>query len=210
MSRTDDYSRSDSRRGTQPEQHAQAMGSPLPVGQAAQAPFPSSADELAHQRTAPGPGRTLPAGYPTAANPEGFSLQRTLSQAMPLLQKMLPLIDGNIASFVANLLTPRPAAPAPVVNLEPLENNLIALKAQQRELRNQVVEQNSALKRVEDQLDLVREATDRNTREQQEFMEDLKAVGGKVNFVAGVALLLLAVSIVLNVLLYLHISRVLP
>jgi len=38
-------------------------------------------------------------------------------------------------------------------------------------------EQNSSLKRVEDQLEMVREATDRNTLEQQELLEDLKAVG---------------------------------
>ena len=215
MSLTDDYgrndySRADSPRRAQPEQPARAVGSPLPVGQAVQSPYPSSAEDRTHQRTAPGPGRTLPAGYPSAASQDGFSLQRTLNQAMPLLQKMLPLIDGNLANFLANLLAPHPPAPAPVVNLEPIEDNLIALKSQQRELRNQVVEQNSALKRVEDQLEMVREATDRNTLEQQELMEDLKAVGSKVNVVAGVALLLLAVSILLNVLLYLHISRVLP
>jgi hypothetical protein len=150
--------------------------------------------------------------HPSAANPEGFSLQRTLIQAMPLVQKLLPLIDGNIATFVSNLLVPRPPAPppAPPVNLEPIENNLVALRTQQRDLRNQIVEQNSTLKRVEDQLEMVREATDRNTLEQQELMEDLKAVGSRVNRLAALALLLLAASIVLNVMLYLHISRVLP
>ena len=71
-------------------------------------------------------------------------------------------------------------------------------------------EQNSSLKRVEDQLEMVREATDRNTLEQQELLEDLKTVGNKVNTFALFALGLLAVSIVLNVLLYLHIRRVLP
>jgi len=56
---------------------------------------------------------------------------------------------------------------------------------------------------------MVREATDRNTLEQQELLEDLKAVGGKVNLVAIIALGLLAISILLNVALYLHIQRVL-
>jgi hypothetical protein len=46
--------------------------------------------------------------------------------------------------------------------------------------------------------------------EQQELLEDLKAVGGKVNLVAIIALGLLAISILLNVALYLHIQRVLP
>ena len=41
-------------------------------------------------------------------------------------------------------------------------------------------------------------------------MEDLKAVGKKVNLVATVALTLLLVSVLVNVLLYLHIERILP
>jgi len=59
-------------------------------------------------------------------------------------------------------------------------------------------------------LEMVREATDRNTLEQQELLEDLKTVSNKVNTFAFVALVLLAVSVVLNIVLYLHIRRVLP
>jgi hypothetical protein len=57
---------------------------------------------------------------------------------------------------------------------------------------------------------MVREATDRNTLEQQELLEDLKTIGNKVNVFALVALALLALSVLLNVILYLHIKRVLP
>jgi hypothetical protein len=57
---------------------------------------------------------------------------------------------------------------------------------------------------------MVREATDRNTLEQQELLEDLKTVGSKINVFALVALVLLAASILLNVILFLHIQRVLP
>jgi len=73
-----------------------------------------------------------------------------------------------------------------------------------------VIEQNTSLKRVEDQLDMVREATDRNTLEQQELLEDLKTVGSKINVIALIALGLLAISVLLNLVLYLHIQRVLP
>lgn len=103
------------------------------------------------------------------------------------------------------------------VNLEPLENGLAELQtgysdlmAQNRELRERLAEQNTSLKRVEDQLEMVREATDRNTMEQQELREDLRSVGKKVNLVAIVAIGLLAVSVLLNLFLYLHIQRVLP
>jgi t-SNARE complex subunit (syntaxin) len=98
----------------------------------------------------------------------------------------------------------------PPVNIEPIENSLAELQTQHRDLRSQVAEQNTSLKRVEDQLEMVREATDRNTLEQQELLEDLKTVGNKINVFALVALVLLAASILLNVILFLHIQRVLP
>jgi t-SNARE complex subunit (syntaxin) len=125
---------------------------------------------------------------------------------------LLPLLDGNVGTAVANLMTPHqpPPPPPPPVNLEPLEDGLAELQTQHRDLRNQIVEQNHSLKRVEDQLEMVREATDRNTLEQQELLEDLRAVGNKVNTFALLAFVLLAVSIFLNVILYLHIRRVLP
>jgi len=73
------------------------------------------------------------------------------------------------------------------------------LQTQQKELRGAIQEQNASLKRVEDQLEMVREATDRNTLEQQELMEDLKVVGNKVNMFAAVALGLLGLSVLLNI-----------
>jgi len=56
----------------------------------------------------------------------------------------------------------------------------------------------------------VREATDRNTLEQQELLGDLKSVGRKVNFFAYFALSLLGLSVLLNVALFLRIWRILP
>jgi hypothetical protein len=76
-------------------------------------------------------------------------------------------------------------------------------------LRDQVVEQNTSLKKVEDQLQHVREATDRNTLEQQELLEDLKAVGTKVNIFAYIALVFLGLSVALNIVLYVQIRHVL-
>ena len=136
-----------------------------------------------------------------------------LKQAMPFVQKLLPLLDGNIATAVANLFASRthnitPAAPP--VDLTPLENRLTEIHEQHQDLRTQIIEQNSSLKRVEDQLDMVREATDRNTLEQQELIEDLKAVGNKVNLFALLLFAMLIVSLVLNVMLFLHLKQVFP
>ena len=50
-----------------------------------------------------------------------------------------------------------------------------------------MTEQNTLLKRVEDQLEKVREATNRNTLEQKELQEDLKAFGKKIKIVAFIS-----------------------
>ncbi|MFP5250575.1 MAG: hypothetical protein ACLGP3_12200, partial [Acidobacteriota bacterium] len=101
-------------------------------------------------------------------------------------------------------------SPAPQINLAPLEESVAELQSQQGEFHHLLADQNTSLKRVEDQLEMVREATDRNTLEQQELMEDLRAVGTKVNWFALAALALLLSSVILNVILYLHIQHVLP
>ena len=194
-----------------------------------------------HLRTAPqaAPERRVPTQHPS-------TLQRAagiIRSAIPVVQKLLPLLDGNFGSAVSNLLNPTPPAPpappagtalvapppappkldlAPV--LLPLKENIAELKTIQSELqlahkdlqsanvqlRDQISEQNISLKRVEDHLELVREATDRNTLEQQELMEDLKSMGSRVNVVAAIAIGLLTVSLLVNLFLFMHIQRVLP
>jgi hypothetical protein len=194
------------------EAHPRAVGSPLPVGSGL-----SNGHSAEPQRGygAPPPGRALAniSANPPSDVPSG--VQRAINAiraALPFVQRILPLLDGNIGTAMGNMLAPHHHAPTPPppVNLAPIEDGLANLQAQQRELRDQVLEQNSSLKRVEDQLEMVREATDRNTLEQQELLEDLKVVGNKVNLFAVIALVLLAVSVIVNVVLYLHILKVLP
>jgi hypothetical protein len=193
--------------------HPRAVGSPLPIGDTGRTPLSPGQDDPQRFIPVP-PGRAL-ANSPASGAEQPSSLQRAVNAlrlTLPFIQRLLPLLDGNIATTVSNILNPHPhsSPPPPPVDLEPIEDGLAELQAQHRDLRNHVLEQHSSLKRVEDQLEMVREATDRNTLEQQELVEDLKTVGSKVNVFALVALALLAVSIVLNVILYLHIQRVLP
>ena len=194
-----------------------AIGSPLPRGMSSRAQFsaPVSSEQgnATHLGQAPPPGRALSGG--ASAEEPSSSLQRTvnaLRSALPFVQRLLPLLDGNIASAVGNLLTPRPqaSAPAPKVDLVPIEDGLNELQIQHRELRGQVMEQNTSLQRVEDQLEMVREATNRNTLEQQELLEDLKTFGNRIKMVVIIALGLVAIGFILNLILYLHIQRVLP
>lgn len=189
-----------------------AVGSPLSRG-SGRRPLAAASES---RQLAPPPGRPLTNSSGDLESSHGASsvdrVMQAFRSAMPFVQRLLPLLDGNVASTVANVLTSQvqKAAPQAQVNLAPIENSIGELQAHQTELGFQVQEQNSTLKRVQDQLEMVREATDRNTLEQQELMEDLKTVGSKVNIVALVALALLAVSVLLNLFLYLHIERVLP
>lgn len=203
-----------------PEQtaHPRAVGSPLPIGSGSLSSSVVAQSEPLRGFTPPPPGRGLANPSTNAPLDVPTGVQRAVSAiraALPFVQRILPLLDGNIGAAVSNLIAPHhrlppSPPPPPPVNLAPIEDGLAELQTQQRELRNQVVEQNSSLKRVEDQLEMVREATDRNTLEQQELLEDLKGVGNKLNLFALIAMGLLALSVLLNIILYLHILRVLP
>lgn len=133
-------------------------------------------------------------------------LQRAVSairSALPLVQRLLPLLEGNFANVLGALVAPQPGAQHPPqqvkVDLEPVERGLAEVRTSNRELKTQIQEQGTSLKRVEDQLERVREATDRNTLEQQELVEDLRAVGTRISTMAIVGLVLLLVSLGLNV-----------
>jgi CMP-2-keto-3-deoxyoctulosonic acid synthetase len=56
----------------------------------------------------------------------------------------------------------------------------------------------------------VREATDRNTLEQQELLEDLRTFSNKIKVVAVIVVGLLAVGVLLNLIMFFHLQRVLP
>jgi len=176
-------------------------------------PLPKAPPLNGIPRTAVPPGSSLARPVPPPQHRSGINRAVDMIRvALPYVHRMLPLLDGNIGTAVSNVLAPpQPKAPPePPVNLVPLQEGLADLRIQQRALRDQVVEQNSSLKRVEDHLQAVREATDRNTLEQQELLEDLKSVGSKVNVFAYLALALLGVSVILNAVLYLQIRHIIP
>jgi hypothetical protein len=159
----------------------------------------------------PSEGRLLTEPDDPAVPGQPTNLQRAVKgmrMALPFVQRVLPLLDGQVLAAISNLLAPRQQTHSPV-NLAPLEDGLVDLKTKHRELRDQVAEQNTSLKRVEDRLEMVREATDRNTLEQQELLEDLKKVGRKVTVFAVVTVILLLGSIAINVLLYLYMRGIL-
>ncbi|MGA3035534.1 MAG: hypothetical protein ABSD70_19800 [Terracidiphilus sp.] len=194
------------------ETRMRAVGSPLSMGGGHRQLETSIGGDA--NRPAIAPGRALPGAVP---GDDSSGIQRAVNVArsiIPIVQRLLPLLDGNIATVVANLMTPRshpqPAPPSPKVDLAPLQESLAEIQTQHRNLHEQVMEQNSALKRVEDRLEMVREATDRNTLEQQELLEDLKAFSSRVKIIAVVGIILLGFGLVLELLVFLHLQRVLP
>jgi hypothetical protein len=165
-----------------------------------------------------GLGRAVGLGRPLGAADEteqadhpsgGHKALSLLRQALPVVKNLLPLLEGNLLAAVSNLLTTRPQGPAKV-DLTPIENQLTEMQLLQHDVRSKVAEHHMTLKRVEDQLEMVKEATDRNTMEQQELMEDLRAMGSKVNLFAAMLIGLLVLSVLLNFLLFMHIKQVLP
>jgi hypothetical protein len=185
------------------------VGAPLQMGASRRQPLPIG--ENGNGKLAPPPpGRAL-----SGANDEPSSLQRAIQavrSALPIVQRILPLLDGNLATTISNLMNPgsRQPAPVPKIDLAPIEDRVAELRTQHRGLRDQIMEQSTTIKRVEDQLEMVREATDRNTLEQQELLEDLKAFGNKVKVVAIVGLVLLGVGIAVNLMLFLRIQKLFP
>lgn len=188
-------------------------GSSLPMGTSGR-PLSGRGEGQGTRANVPPPGRALSIS-PQAEAEQSSGMQwmmGVMKQAVPFVQKLLPLLDGQVATAVANLIASRPHSPppAPKVDLQPIENGLAELHIQQANIKDQLADQNAVLKRVEDHLEMVREATDRNTLEQQELIEDLKTISRRMNRLSLLFLVLLVISVLVNISLFLHIQRVLP
>jgi hypothetical protein len=129
-----------------------------------------------------------------------------LRTVLPLVQKVLPLLDGNVALAVANLLVPRQQGPA--VDLKPIEGALTRMRTEHLELQGKLDQQGTSLKRIGDQLDLVKESTERNTLEQKEVTDNLHLLQKKVTLFAWTGLILLALSIAVNLVLFLRVEHI--
>jgi len=181
------------------------------AGHAGSQPFgtgPVGTSPTGTTASAPPTPSTLPA-QAAAEDPNApkTGLQKAVAavrSAIPLVQRLLPLLDGNFATAISSLVVSQtshhPPQPQIVkVDLEPVERGLAEVRNSNRELRAQVQEQGTNLKQVEDQLERVREATDRNTLEQQELVEDLRSVGSRISTFAVIGLVLLLISLGLNI-----------
>ncbi|MGC1461905.1 MAG: hypothetical protein WA802_06860 [Terracidiphilus sp.] len=143
-------------------------------------------------------------------------VKRTMSAlqtALPIVESILLLFDRKRFPAVSRpsipqQLAPPVAPPPPPGDLALIELSLSRLSVQNRELRDQFIQLDASVKHAGDHLERVREATDRNTLQQQELIEDLKSFGGKVKIVSLLAIGLLAISVAINLVFYLHFLKV--
>jgi hypothetical protein len=106
---------------------------------------------------------------------------------LPYVSKLLPLLETGLIGQSAHS-----SAQSTNTALAAVEKNAIEIQNSHRELRLQLQDQAVEFKRVDEQLERLREATERNTLEQQELIEDLKSFAGTIKWVGWTAVVLLA------------------
>lgn len=113
-----------------------------------------------------------------------------IKTVLPYLSRLLPLLDLGLGhaqnSNAAN----------------ELRANVTSLETTQRDLRVSVQDQTLQLKRIEEQLTRMREASEKNAFEHAELVEDVKSIGNLVRVVgAGLAILLVVLILMVGALL---------
>lgn len=141
----------------------------------------------------------LPLPQPPIRRPEPEPKPRfgrtmnALKTILPILQRALPLLEGNVGSAVANLLAPMPQSSR--VDLEPVERALRSVHTELEQLRGTHGEQTAALKRVDEQLAELKDAAERTADRQLELSDELHSLRRRMVVFAGVGLVLLAASV---------------
>ena len=124
---------------------------------------------------------------------------------LPVVQKVLPLLEGNVASAAANLLTPS----ARPVDLEPVRSAIAKLQAQQQTLRGQIADQRLSLSSIEAELSTIKEGIDRNSRELHELAEDQLNLRRRLSRFMWTFFILLFLSIGITTLVFVRLAYIL-
>lgn len=141
--------------------------------------------------------RTIARPQPPIPRPESQPrfgrTMHAIRTILPLVQRALPLLEGNVASAVVNLLAPMPQGAR--MDLQPLEHALKVLRMELEELRGKSGDQSAELKRIGEQLEEVKDVADRQAARQQELADDLNRLRRRVTVLAVLGLILLAASL---------------
>jgi hypothetical protein len=148
---------------------------------------------------------------PTAlarSTPKPTKFERAVGMAktvLPLVGKMLPLLEGNVVSAASNLLLNRPMQE---VDLKPLEDSIARLQADQRALTFLTSEQKRALHRLEDEFAAVQEAVEKNAANQAELIESVAKLAKRTSSFMRLVTILLVVSMLFTALLCIRIAYI--
>lgn len=124
---------------------------------------------------------------------------------VPLIQKLLPLLDGNVASAVANLVAPRILS-GPAVDLGPIETALMRVRSDLAVIQDKNAQQETSLKRIDYQLETLKETIERASLEQKEAAKELSWTRRSVRLFALAGVVLLVISIGLNAAVFLYVK----
>jgi hypothetical protein len=187
---------------TEPE--AKSQGSTLPNAEAHQNEDPATRSQSAQH--AAHPTKALAEHKTRSDRPSALS--RAIGAAkfvLPVVQKVLPLLEGNVASAAANLLT---SSPRPV-DLEPVKGAIGKLQAEQRTLRGQVTDQKILLNSIEADLSTIKEGIERNSLELRELAEDQLNLRRRLTRLVWMIFILLFLSIGFTILVCIRLGYIL-
>jgi hypothetical protein len=118
-----------------------------------------------------------------------------IKSILPYVSRLLPLLDIGLGHAQNSSIS------------NELRQDVTSIQTSQRDVRVAIQDQSLQLKRFEEQLVRMREASEKNAFEQAEMVEDVKSIGNLVRAVgAGLAVLLVVLILMVGALL-LHVSR---
>jgi hypothetical protein len=154
----------------------------------------------------PSPSTALARSTPPAHKPGKLERAMGMAKSMiPLVGKMLPLLEGNVVGAAANLLANRPAQE---LNLKPLEEAIARLQTEQRGLTFHTSEQKRALRILEEDFAELKEAVEKNAATQAELIEGVTKLAKRTQSFMRLVVILLVASILFTALLCIRIAYI--
>ena len=134
----------------------------------------------------------------------GLSKLRVL---LPVASGALRMVDHGAVQALARLLPLLEGGAPPSRGVEEVQQGFANIQQDNSDLLLQIQSQTAQLKRLEEQITRLREATDRNAAWHLGLVEDIKSVRNLIRGLGGSIAILLVLLIVLAGLLLLHMSR---
>lgn len=130
---------------------------------------------------------------PESSNKGFWKLLGKARATLPVIAKILPLLDRGIVSALTQVPSVLSSASPSAPNTKALERSLSELQLVQRELRTNVQNHNLQLKRLEEHLIRVREEVEQSVQEQQEKIDEIRSATSKVKTIVTIGFVLLLV-----------------